>query len=218
MLDTVFVKTYPAPPFNIREVLRYAGCLGRADEPLNTLLGECIAECEDVFSYRVCYREMQIDGNFFGDSQTAKKRLDGCEVSVIFAATVGLAIDRLIAKYAEVSTAKALLFQAIGAERIESLCNAFCADIAGKYQTRGLYARQRFSPGYGDFPLEKQTEFFRALDCPRKIGLTLSGSMLMSPTKSVTAVVGFTRGSEKPQTCETGCADCEKADCALRIV
>lgn len=218
MLDTVFVKTYPAPSFNVREILRYAGCLGNADEGLSALLGECIEECEGVFSYRVCYREMEIDEKFFGDSKTAKKRLNGCELSVIFAATVGLGIDRLIARYAEVATTKALLFQAIGAERIESLCNAFCADLASEYEKRGLYARQRFSPGYGDFPVEKQTEFFRALDCPRKIGLTLSDSLLMSPTKSVTATVGFTKVSETAQACETGCADCEKADCALRIV
>lgn len=218
MLDGVFVKTYSPPPFRIREILRYAGCLGNTDERLNALLGECIAECEGVFSYRVCYLERTIDESFFGRGNTVKKRLNGCERAVVFAATVGLGIDRLIAKYGTVSTAKALLFQAIGAERIESLCNAFCADMASGYEERGLYALPRFSPGYGDFPLEKQREFFRVLDCPRKIGLSLNDSLLMSPTKSVTGVVGLTRTEQKPQACEILCADCEKEDCTMRKV
>ena len=216
MRNGVLVKTYSAPPFAIREILRYAGCLGNADEGLNALLGECIAECEGVFSYRVCYLEKTIDESFFGNGITVKNRLNSCERAVVFAATVGLGIDRLIAKYAKVATTKALLFQAIGAERIESLCNAFCAELASEYEPLGLYTRQRFSPGYGDFPLDKQREFFGVLDCPRKIGLSLNDSLLMSPTKSVTGVVGLTRTEEKSRACETTCADCEKQDCTMR--
>lgn len=51
--------------------------------------------------------------------------------------------------------------------------------------------KPRFSAGYGDLPLEVQKDIFRVLDCPRKIGLTLNDSLLMSPTKSVTAIVGI---------------------------
>ena len=49
----------------------------------------------------------------------------------------------------------------------------------------------RFSPGYGDLPLEFQREIFRALDVPRRIGVSLGSSCLMSPSKSVTAIVGI---------------------------
>jgi cobalamin-dependent methionine synthase I len=51
--------------------------------------------------------------------------------------------------------------------------------------------RPRFSPGYGDLPLELQTNLFKVLDCQHFIGLTLNDSMLMSPSKSVTAIVGL---------------------------
>ena len=53
------------------------------------------------------------------------------------------------------STAKALLFQAIGAERIESLCKEFCKEMGLAAKGKGYVVRPRFSPGYGDFPLEK---------------------------------------------------------------
>lgn len=209
MRNGVSVKSFPAPPYDRAEILRYAGCRGETDARLNALLDECIEESVSAFSYRVCYRELSVS-EFFGifgeESETAQRRLDGCERAVIFAATVGLGIDRLIAKYASVAPTKALLFQALGAERIESLCDAFCAELPS--------AGARFSAGYGDFPLEKQKIFFAALDCPRKIGLTLTEGGLMTPTKSVTAVVGL----GKPKPCETGCSACGKRDCTLRKV
>ena len=51
------------------------------------------------------------------------KNLQGYDKAVFFVATVGIEIDRLIKKYSVLSPTKAVIFQAIGAERIESLCN-----------------------------------------------------------------------------------------------
>ena len=52
----------------------------------------------------------------------------------------------------------------------------------------------RDSPGYGDFPLEAQREILVILDTPRKIGVSLTDSLLMVPSKSVSAVIGVARG------------------------
>ena len=49
----------------------------------------------------------------------------------------------------------------------------------------------RFSAGYGDFSLEFQRNICDALDCQRKIGITLQESLIMLPTKSVTAIIGI---------------------------
>ena len=186
----IFTKTYPAPPLDRREILRYAGVRGEAPE-IEAILEECIREAEDKLAYKVCYGEFPV--SFFDsvDSKDLKKHLEGCEKSVIFAATVGIGIDRLIARYASISPTKSLLFQAMGAERIEALCDEFNSEFGGS----------RFSPGYGDLPLEFQKEIFKVLDCPKRIGLTLNESMLMSPSKSVTAIIGvkneYQRISEK---------------------
>ena len=215
MLNAVLVKTYAPPPIDEKEILRYAGHRGEADEGIKTLLKECLQECTPCISYRVCYRAYETETlkTLIGEGKTVCHYLQGCEYAVAFAATVGLEMDRLIQKYAVRSTAKALLFQAIGAERIESLCNAFCGDMATLYQKDGFFARPRFSPGYGDFPLLRQKELFSSLDCARKIGLSLTDSFLMTPSKSVTAVMGFS----KTQTpLKTGCSVCEKKDCKLR--
>ena len=193
MLDGVFVNAYIPPAFDKKEILRYAGCK-EADEYVERLLEECLKECENVFSYRVCYRvfEKETFMRTFGrESKNLAKNLANCEYVVAFGASVGLAIDRLIVKYGGISTAKALFFQAIGTERIEALCDAFCEDMKAQAEKKNFSLRPRFSPGYGDFPLQVQKDLCMALDCSRKIGLNLTESLLMTPTKSVTAIVGI---------------------------
>ena len=212
------VKTISAPPFNERECLRYAGTEARALSAEEwTLFEECRREAEEKLTYKVCWDRFPVkiagDTLDFGfgkvESADLKKNLDGCGEVIIFAATVGLEIDRLIRKYTRLSPAKALFLQGIGAERIESLCDAVNAEWKEAYQQ----LRPRFSPGYGDLPLEMQKDIFRVLDCPRKIGLTLNESLLMSPSKSVTAIIGIGGGAEEVKN---KCSACRKTDCAYR--
>ena len=149
------------------------------------------------------------------ESHGLARNLCGCDKLVLFAATIGLAPDRLIAKYGRLSPVKALCMQAIGAERIESLCDMFCGELAETYAEEGLSLRPRFSPGYGDLPLEAQDSVFKALDCNRKIGLSLNDSLLMSPSKSVTAIVGLCPADAQAARV-TSCSSCDKADCLFR--
>lgn len=195
MNSVILSKAYKSPPFCEREILRYAGCKG-ADETITALLSECINEIKDKLTYKVCYCELPLKTNgnvcdfevFSLSSEKLSLNLKECDKTILFAATVGIEIDRLIAKYGILSPAKALLFQAIGAERIETLCDTFCNDIKKEYNTA---LKPRFSPGYGDLPLLAQKDIFSILDCERKIGLTLNNSLLMSPSKSVTAFIGL---------------------------
>ncbi len=218
MIDRVLVKSYAAPPVRKRDILRYCGCRERVQE-VEERVDECLAECAGAFTYKVCYREFPVtkkenllDLSFTRtDSLSLSKNLEDCESIVLFAATVGIGIDRLIAKYGRLSADKALLFQAIGAERIESLCDLFSDETGAFYRGKGLFTRPRYSPGYGDFPLAEQKNVFAVLDCYRKIGLSLNESLLMSPTKSVTALIGVSKKACR----QTGdaCAYCEKKDC-----
>lgn len=200
----IYTKTFSPPPVCRQEILRYAGC-PTADPKTEALLDACLQEAGDVLTYRVCWTEAPS----LPPSRDLEAFLKGSEKVILFAATLGVGLDRLMAKYGALSPAKALMLQAIGAERIESLCDAFSAHIAEGF---GLFPGRRFSPGYGDVPLETQREIFALLEPMRHIGLSLTDHLLMSPTKSVTAWLSL---DKKPQN-GNKCSLCPKADCEFR--
>lgn len=217
----IHVQSFSLPPVNRREVLRYAGAKAETPE-LSVLLDEMDALAAPLLAGKVCWSEFTIDrkdhlldlGFTKTDSESLRRNLTGCDRIVVFAATVGLGLDRLIARYSHLSPAKMLMLQALGAERIEALCDIFCQQLQQDAERSGLHPVPRFSPGYGDFPLEMQKEIFRVLDCPRKIGLTLNDSLLMSPSKSVTAIVGLSPcAGPSPKN---RCSQCSKTDCMYR--
>ena len=194
---TPTVRTYRLPPVDREEVFRYAGCPHPTDGE-RTILDECLAALPESEG-RVCFAKSPVivDGDRVVtdfctiSSRSLAAHLAGCAGVVAFAATVGIGYDRLIHRFAGVSPVRSLFYQAIGAERIEALCDAFCEDL--RTSEPRIKFRSRFSPGYGDLPLTLQTDLFRVLDCERKIGLTLNRMLLMTPTKSVTALVGMER-------------------------
>ena len=205
-------------PFCEKEILRYAG-VKKPDENLNSLMRECMEEIRPLLDFRVCYKIFPLtleDGvcefnnlRFF--SRDLSKALKGCHSALLFAATLGVEPDRLIAKYGLLSPAKALMMQAIGTERIEAFCDAFCREIQKEEKA---YLTPRFSPGYGDLSLQTQKDIFSVLDCSRKIGLTLSDSLLMSPSKSVTAFAAITEN--KPLEKINKCTLCGNVSCEFR--
>ncbi len=174
------------------------GCVD-ADDAVTELIESVTQEALPLLHYRVCWREALLNCNDYTlsfasvtvASRDLSRNLQGCTRVLLFAATVGLELDRLIAKYSKTTPSRALALQALGAERVESLCDSFLTEQKSVYAEEGLLMRPRFSPGYGDLPLSLQKDIFCLLNCPGKIGLSLNESLLMSPTKSVTAVVGL---------------------------
>lgn len=209
MDNIVYTKNYLLPAINKKEILRYAGVLESSAE-IDNLIDECINEVFPKLVYKVCFCELDINDFDLDNSRDLEKNLKDCSSVVIFCATIGIEIDRLIARYKSVSPVKSLLFQAIGAERIESLCDLFNNEI--KEQKKAT--RPRFSAGYGDFSLDAQKDIFNILNPSKRIGVTLNESFLMSPSKSVTAIIGI---CDKPCLENIDkCKMCNKTDCEYR--
>lgn len=228
-MSNIYKKTYTAEllPFDEGEALRYFGYKkngGMPEENVKNVFDECVKQALPVCDYRICYAEFSVtkEGNVLDlgftetDSRSLQIQLEGCEKIIVFAATVGIGIDRLIARYKGSSPAHAYAMQAIGAERVETLCNVFNREITEKYGREGWYTTPRFSCGYGDFPLEKQKDFFVALDCNRKIGVSLTDSLLMIPSKSVTALIGLSQMPRPRGNSREKCAGCHSKDCPFK--
>ena len=184
-------------PFDEREILRYAMLPSFAQAPEELPLKECLetakgaAKCRAVWCRYPLVRDgEELDLGFARtDSRDLRDHLAGCEEILLFACTAGAEMDRRIGRAKIGSPAKGLLMHAIGAQQVEGGCDRLCRRLAEQFPDRQL--TDRFSPGYGDLPLEMQRDVMSALDCGRTVGITLSDSLLMTPSKSVTAIIGM---------------------------
>ncbi|MBU3875765.1 Vitamin B12 dependent methionine synthase activation subunit [Faecalicatena sp. AGMB00832] len=207
-----------------KEAIRYLGYGKHAvDEKTLALISDSFRNLEDAADKRSIYRifdfqQIADDRLKIGETEVQSKSLGrnlrGCSGIVLFGATLGTAVDRLITRTSLTDMAAAVVLQACAAAVLEEYCDECQAEIGRILGQEGLYLRPRFSPGYGDFDICFQEPLMRMLDCAKTIGLTMTDSYMMTPTKSVTAVIG---ASKTKENCHTkGCEVCDKKDCIYR--
>ena len=214
---------------NRREIYRYLGYRGQLpDDTVCQMVEEVLQEILRVIkpknvyqSYECCVQNgevilqngIQKDGIVFR-SRNLADNLTQCHKVILVAATLGVEADKLIGRYEIMNMAKASVAQACSAACIEAYCNLLQEEIRKQALDEGFYLRPRFSPGYGDLPLEAQKTFFACVECTKRLGLTLTDSLLMYPTKSVTAFIGMTKNK---QGCHIAkCSTCENTGCEFR--
>ena len=158
---------------------------------------------------------LEIDGLEIQSSALARN-LSGCTEVCMMAATIGFAPDRLAARTAAAGkVSRSLIYLAAGTALIEVWCDQTAGRIREEFARQGLYPRPRFSPGYGDFALEYQQNLMQMLRVQKTIGVTLTESLLMMPSKSVTALIGLSAQDEHCSV--SGCEVCAKAEsCSYR--
>lgn len=183
------------------EVKRYMGYRGPVDVSPETdaMIKKAVSSLEKDCSPKFISKAFPVTVEGYSvkladiviESRALARNLAGCTECVLFAATAGMACDMLIKRAAVTSSAYASCCQAAGAAAIEAYCDLINEKIKSEYEAKGLFARPRFSPGYGDLSLEHQKDWFRLLDITRNTGIELTDSLLMVPTKSVTAIIGL---------------------------
>ena len=207
-----------------KEARRYLGLHrpgGTIDEQLEESLRSCGAELEATARPRAVWRRFSVTteagtvtcAGMVIPSAHLARHLKGCGEVYLFAATLGAETDRLLRRAAVTRVSRAVLLQACAASLLEAYCDECCGGLAREAASEGLFLRPRFSPGYGDFPIAFQRPLLEALEAPKRIGLTATAAMMLTPTKSVTALAGL---SPTPWCPPTGCAACGKTGCAFR--
>ena len=217
-----------------REIYRYLGYQGRVpDENVLREVDRCLEELREAVTPRFVYRQYPIE-RFFWDniekpfldekpgtellsiagmkiqSRSLCRNLRDCKSAYLMAATLGIGPDRLIARASVAKMSRAVILQAAAAAMIEAWCDEVNQKIIKEAEDQGLYCRPRFSPGYGDFSLEYQKDFAQILRIQKEIGVSLTQSLLMMPSKSVTAVIGLS--PVKKECALHGCGVCLKAE------
>ena len=125
------------------------------------------------------------------------RHLSGAREAVLMAVTLGLASEQALRREQALSPTDGLLFDACASSLVESAANELSRITAQRARGRGLSMGARFSPGYGDLPLDVQRAFLDALDAARTLGVSVTPGNLLVPSKSITAVAGlFAEDSE----------------------
>lgn len=211
---------------NRQEVLKYLSYRG-SEIPIeiNNLIDECIKEVIEISNPKYIYQIFNIDrredkvflenSNFELQGGDIKQLLENSSSCILLAATLGIRIEQVIRTLQIRDLAKSIIMDSCASSAVESICNQITENIRSSIEKKGKYTTDRFSPGYGDLPIEIQKDFIGVLDARRKIGINLSSSGIMIPRKSVTAIIGISEKMEKKRF--TGCENCNMfMDCEYR--
>lgn len=213
-------------PISRKEVLRYLRHRGGPlTEEMEALLKSCEEELRAVARPRYCHRFFALERQeaalvLAGSSALLPGRqiaelLEGCDGCALLGATLGGEVDRLIRRAQVEQMARAVVLDALGTAAVEALCDLAGEEIRRAAAAEGKSCTWRFSPGYGDLPLDCQRDFLGLLDAPRQIGLTLTPQLMMVPEKSVSAIIGV--GAPSGRGAQRGCEGCAlQKNCVYR--
>ena len=155
---------------------------------------KCKQELLKVIEYKYAYVKVPIDLSienyvnldFVGfNSKNLYKNLSGCKEAYVFSVTVGIGVDRLLSRLNLLSQSRQFITDALSSAAVESFC-----DYVNEMLAKNKITKPRFSPGYGDLPLEIQPDILKILSADKTLGITLNESLFMTPVKSITAIMG----------------------------
>lgn len=200
---------------NRSEALRYMGAKAlNPDKMTSDIMDEVENELLKVCRPAYTFTEIPKDSSALGGNDI-KKVVAESEKVLLIAATLGIYVEKLLRKTQITDMAKAVVVDSMASVAIEQFMDKIEDELKERY--KGLYFTNRFSPGYGDYPLEKQREVVKILNTEKKLGLSLSDSLLLNPTKSVTAVIGLNKNEVKGKiNCTSKCMKCGNKNCPYR--
>ncbi|MCI5618255.1 MAG: vitamin B12 dependent-methionine synthase activation domain-containing protein [Ruminococcus sp.] len=200
---------------NRSEALRYMGAKAlNPDKMTSDIMDEVESELLKVCRPVYTFTEIPKDSPALGGNDI-KEVVAESEKVLLIAATLGIYVEKLLRKTQITDMAKAVVVDAMASVAIEQFMDKIEDELKERY--KGLYFTNRFSPGYGDYPLEKQREVVKILNTEKKLGLSLSDSLLLNPTKSVTAVIGLNKNEVKGKiNCTSKCMKCGNKNCPYR--
>lgn len=209
-----------------KEVLRY---LGHKNQEINgnidRLIDETIEEAKELIApkkvvarYRITIKDTGVyldNTNLVLTGEDIKNHLKYSKDIYIMAVTLGSVIEKKIAYYEKIDLTKAIILDSCATTAVEKFCDYIEEDIKKIAENENMGITFRYSPGYGDLPIDIQKDFLDTLNATKVIGLTVSRHNLLMPRKSVTAIIGLIPKDKElnKRTCEV-CSNYE--NCKFR--
>jgi hypothetical protein len=225
MIATDFKKS-----FDTGKVLRLLGAgKGRRASVASMRRIDTLAEdMPTLLQPRISYRRFVLasvsrggieldDGTRFKSPKLARA-LVRAEAVCCFVATVGPALEMEVQRQMQQRRyADAYVLDAMGSMSAENIVEQFYRRTARSLAENGRGVTLRFSPGYCDWPLDQQRPLFELFSDHPPLKVRLSGSCLMSPSKSVSGLFGILpAGIPGAHPAYNPCSACDKRDCIAR--
>ena len=200
---------------NIRDTaLRYLSHHGEElSERALSYMDECEKKVYEAMNIRYAFNIFSISSfypltlgtNLLLDGRDISDHLEGCSYAGVFAA---------IRAYQAEDMAKAVIADAFSSALTEKAADA--AEEAIREVMDGFFYTWRFSPGYGDLSIYCQKDILNLLDAPKKAGIYLLSNYMLSPTKSITAIIGISKNPIERK--RMGCHACNMYEgCSFRL-
>ena len=206
---------------DVNETRRYAG-LSRAKNFSGQSIIDACDEALLLLEVRGVWKIYDYDAENFIVKSTPNFKLVGksitrhladCEKVICMAVTVGEEIEREVTRRFSVGNyVESVLLDAAATAAVEQAADSLEKAVAPQFLKEGFKFKSRFSPGYGDWALENQKNFFDITGAS-EIGMTLSSALMLMPRKSVTAIIGLTKNKSDDVK---SCATCDKINCPAR--
>ena len=145
------------------------------------------------------------------------RHLKDARFAALMACTLGMDAERRLRTTGAQHPLEGAVLDAACSAYVEAAVEQMDQQVKTDAAVHGLAGNWRFSPGYGDCPLSAQRSIVNALNATRLIGLTVTPTSLLMPTKSVTAVIGLFDGEVHDAQSRPTCNIClMRENCRFR--
>ena len=193
----------------ISTALRYIGIpKATIDVEMNDQVLQGFKKLEEIALPKITYQKVKINRqedkivlegtNCSIQSQDLIKLFKNSHECILMAATLGREVDRQIANLQKTNMLGAMVLDACASVLVDKLCDDVEVEIMNEL-AENEYLTMRFSPGYGDVPLEVSADLLDILTAQKRIGLMLTKTHMLVPTKSITALIGISSQKENRQ-------------------
>lgn len=203
---------------DLRQATRYLGAPGEPDSGTLALLERCAPPLLYAAMPKAVWRTADTaawDEAGILQGADIRRHLTECPQAILLAVTLGPMVGSQIRRSAVGDVAAGAAADALASALAEQMADAAEGQLRQWAAEQGLFLTGRFSPGYGDWPISLQPLLAETLDTARQIGLYVTDTYLMTPRKSVTALLGVSDHPVRGQL--AGCGHCVlRARCNYR--
>lgn len=202
---------------NKNEILKYLNYVaGDIPKEIYSEIDECIEILKKNSKPRYFYEVYDIDSDEIKKLSVGEdiKELLRDSHSVILAAfTIGVEIEKITRRLTYSNLSKSVILDATASAGVEAGISKLNNYLSDEFFPE--YLTDRFSPGYGDMPLDINNLFLKIINAEKRLGIKATQEGIMVPRKSVTCLIGISKFKQKHR--HRGCENCKLFfECELR--